>query len=192
MSNIFGEYLKRQIAARRKSEGRVWTQNELGRRAGISGGHTSMIINGLIEPDAATLKKIARALKVSDEEVFEAAGVLPAPEGELSGDVLALAREIDAVPEAARGRVIAATREMLAAIDAALGERITEGYSVLDEQEYLAAIIRQFRDADPEEYARFVAALTGGDKTTNGPDTSGDAGPKTESNALNNHASGGR
>jgi transcriptional regulator with XRE-family HTH domain len=57
MTTQFGDYLKKQIAARRRSEGRVWSQNELGRRAGISGGHVSMIINGKIEPDPVTVKK---------------------------------------------------------------------------------------------------------------------------------------
>jgi transcriptional regulator with XRE-family HTH domain len=180
MSSHFGEYLKEQIATRRKSEGRVWTQNELGRRAGISGGHVSMLINGKIAADPPTLNKIARALKVSPEEVFEAAGVLPPPEGELSGDVLALAREVEALPAAARPLAIQAIRGVLHAMYAMAGESITAGYSVLDEGEYLAAIIRQFRDADPEGYAEFVATLSGDDRTPAASDTSGGAGQDHE------------
>jgi transcriptional regulator with XRE-family HTH domain len=160
MSSHFGEYLKEQIATRRKSEGRVWTQNELGRRAGISGGHVSMLINGKIAADPPTL--------------------LPPPEGELSGDVLALAREVEALPAAARPLAIQAIRGVLHAMYAMAGESITAGYSVLDEGEYLAAIIRQFRDADPEGYAEFVATLSGDDRTPAASDTSGGAGQDHE------------
>jgi transcriptional regulator with XRE-family HTH domain len=177
MTTQFGDYLKKQIAARRRSEGRVWSQNELGRRAGISGGHVSMIINGKIEPDPVTVKKLAAALKVSPEEVFEAAGVLPPPEGELSGEVLALAREFEALPPVARVPAIQAARVTLHAMYAMGGEQLTAGYTVLDDREYLAAIIRQFRDIDPEEFSRFLAVLLEGDgKTLNGSRTSGDAG----------------
>lgn len=181
MSTQFGEYLKQQIAARRKSEGRVWTQNELARRAGLSGGHASMIINGLVEPDAKTLKSLARALKVAPEEVFTAAGVLPGVEGEVSGEVLELARALDALPESVKGHAIITTRSLLRGLYAAAGERITEGYTVLSDREYLAAIIRQFRDADPEGYEEFAAALLADDeKTPPEPGTSGGEGQAPE------------
>lgn len=176
MSTTFGEYLKAQIAARRKSEGRVWSQNELGRRAGISGGHVSMIIHGQMEPDASTLRKIARGLKVSVEEVYAAAGVLPPPEGELSGDVLALAREIEVLPDVARGLAIQAARATLNAMYALAGEGISAGYPVLNDNEYLRAIIRQFRDADPEGFAAFLDALADDEKTQGEPHTLGGAG----------------
>lgn len=177
MSTNFGDYLKGQIAARRKSEGRVWTQNELARRAGISGGHISMIVNGRVEADPPTLKKIAAALKVAPEEVYAAAGVLPPAEETLSGEVLALAREIDQLPEVARGHAVIAARATLGAMYAMIGESITEEYPVLSERDYLAAIIRQFRDTDPEEYGRFVAALQADDdKTRPAPRTAGGGG----------------
>lgn len=67
----FGKWLLCEL------EKRGWSQNELGRRAGLTSGTISNAINGVRTPTNDTLKSIARALKVPKETVFREAGVLP-------------------------------------------------------------------------------------------------------------------
>lgn len=53
------------------------SQAELARRAGLSKGTVSNLINGTKGVGQDSLKAIARALRLSPEVVFRAAGVLP-------------------------------------------------------------------------------------------------------------------
>ena len=53
-----------------------WTQAELARRSGISKAYISRLINEQREPSAETLKLLASALNLPNEEVFRAAGLL--------------------------------------------------------------------------------------------------------------------
>lgn len=71
-----GQYIKQQIATKRKREGRPWSQNELARRAGVSSGALSMIINGKVQPKAQTLIQIANALNIDSEPLLKMAGLL--------------------------------------------------------------------------------------------------------------------
>ncbi len=71
-----GQYIKEQVSIKRKKEGRPWSQNELARRAGISGGALSMIINGKVQPKAPTLIQIANALNIDSEPLLKVAGLL--------------------------------------------------------------------------------------------------------------------
>lgn len=159
MSNNFGNYLREQIARRRREEGRVWTQNELARRSGISSGGISMIVNGKVVPDAKSLKRIAKALKVSPEEIFEAAGVLPPSETELSAEVLDLAREIDDLPSEAKPFALRSMRSTLEAMYSMIGGAITEGYEVLSPAQDFARVMRMIERKDPEFYQELVELL---------------------------------
>lgn len=58
-------------------EVKSWSQNELGRRASLSSGTISNIINGTTKPDQVTLRSISKAFKVSAETVLRLAGLLP-------------------------------------------------------------------------------------------------------------------
>ena len=68
----FGEWLKQQIEIKRIS------QKELSQKSGVTPAQISRIIGGTrgVGPDA--LMGIARALKLPNETVFRAAGLLPA------------------------------------------------------------------------------------------------------------------
>lgn len=71
MATQIGIYLLDQL------EKRGWSQNELARRSGLTSGTISNTINGVYGADQSTLISIANALKVSKEEIFRAAGILP-------------------------------------------------------------------------------------------------------------------
>lgn len=53
-----------------------WSQADLSRASGLTTGAVSNYINGRI-PGEAALRKIAKALHMSPETVFRAAGILP-------------------------------------------------------------------------------------------------------------------
>lgn len=58
-------------------ESRGWNQNELAKRAGVSHGTISNILNDNKGVGRRSLSAIARALKIPPEVVFRAAGLLP-------------------------------------------------------------------------------------------------------------------
>lgn len=66
----FGKWLLNEL------DKRGWSQNELGRRAGLTSGTISNVINGVRTPATDTLKAIASALKLPKETVFREAGIL--------------------------------------------------------------------------------------------------------------------
>ena len=70
METRFGRWLLEELRKRN------WSQNELGRRAGLTSGTISNAINGQRVPTPDTLKAISSALKVSKEKVFREAEVL--------------------------------------------------------------------------------------------------------------------
>lgn len=59
-----------------KLKEKEWSQADLARASGLTTAAISKYINGRI-PDAEALKKIARAFRLPNEQVFEAAGVFP-------------------------------------------------------------------------------------------------------------------
>lgn len=67
---MFNDWLLSQLKER------DWSQADLARYSGLTRGGVSNYINGRI-PDESALRKIAKALKLSPEEVFRRAGLLP-------------------------------------------------------------------------------------------------------------------
>ena len=67
---MFNDWLLKQLKEKN------WAQADLARASGLTTAAISKYINGRI-PDDASLRKIAKALKISAEAVFRAAGVLP-------------------------------------------------------------------------------------------------------------------
>ncbi|MCW5876495.1 MAG: helix-turn-helix transcriptional regulator [Anaerolineales bacterium] len=64
---------------------RSWNPAELARRSGVSNAHISRTLAGLVQPGPEALRKIARALSVPSDLVFDKAGILPA-RGEISDE----------------------------------------------------------------------------------------------------------
>jgi transcriptional regulator with XRE-family HTH domain len=63
-----------------------WRSTELAKRAELSDAAISRILRGERKADPDTLKALSRALKISEEDVFRAAGLLTAKAGEEDGD----------------------------------------------------------------------------------------------------------
>ena len=78
---------------------RDWTNAELARRSGLSEGGLGNVINGRRNPTPDTCRKIAKALKIPESEVFRRAGILhepPPPEENLTlGEILEYLSEFD-------------------------------------------------------------------------------------------------
>lgn len=74
------EWIKKELKAR------GWSQNELARRAGLSSGAVSNVMTQLRQPGPDFCTGIARAFRLSPEEVFRRAGLLP-PKPENSEDM---------------------------------------------------------------------------------------------------------
>ncbi|MFZ5856737.1 MAG: helix-turn-helix domain-containing protein [Chloroflexota bacterium] len=86
---MFNDWLLNQM------QQKEWSQADLARHSGLTKGAISKYINGRI-PDEAAIRKIARALKISPETVFRAAGLLPpqSPETELINQISHLTSEL--------------------------------------------------------------------------------------------------
>lgn len=94
---------------------REWTQQDLARRSGISVGHISRLMSGEREFGMEAYTAIAPALRMSLEDLFRLAGVLPPePDGE---GVAALLATLGKLPKDEQGRLLA---EFQAAADRAL------------------------------------------------------------------------
>lgn len=78
---MFTKWLLDQIAEK------GWTQAELARRAGITPGAISHVINEERKPGEEFCRAIARALHIPPETVFRAAGLLP-PDPDKPPDLL--------------------------------------------------------------------------------------------------------
>ncbi len=61
---------------RAEIEERGWSQNELGRRAGVSSGGISLILSRQRRPSPGVCRGIARVLEIPEETVFRKAGIL--------------------------------------------------------------------------------------------------------------------
>lgn len=156
-----GHYIKSELARKKRSEGPFWTQNELARRAGISSGGLSMIINGQVEPASRTLVALANALGVSELDIMQAAGLLGEAEEELDTELLAAARAINQMDGAIRQvgiRLVRGTAQALLALEPppeaiesldleALEQRLEE---IVARAETIGGIIDEAGD-DPDE-----------------------------------------
>jgi transcriptional regulator with XRE-family HTH domain len=71
MKNGFGAWLQKQL------DDREWRQADLARASGLTTASIAQFINDQITPGKRGAEKIARALKVSPNLVFEKAGLLP-------------------------------------------------------------------------------------------------------------------
>ncbi len=88
---MFNDWLLKQL------QDREWSQADLARSSGITKGAISNYINGRI-PDETALRKIAKALNLPADLVFEKAGVLP-PKPELSPIKRALIHLAENLPD---------------------------------------------------------------------------------------------
>jgi transcriptional regulator with XRE-family HTH domain len=79
-------------------EERGWTYNELGRRAGLSSGHISLVTTERQKPGYEFCVKIAQALQQPPEKVLRLAGLLPdlpGPEEDITfGELLEIMRRL--------------------------------------------------------------------------------------------------
>jgi transcriptional regulator with XRE-family HTH domain len=95
----FGDWLLNEL----NKQG--WSQNELAKRAGISHGTVSNIINGNKGVGQDSLIAIARALKLPADLVFRKAGLLP-PAVDIDEAAEALLHKIMNLPPEKRKQVI--------------------------------------------------------------------------------------
>ena len=79
-----GEYLKEQRVAAQLS------LRQLADQAGVSNPYLSQIERGLRKPSAEVLQQIAKALRISAEQVYVRAGILDPDEGRSSSVELAV------------------------------------------------------------------------------------------------------
>jgi transcriptional regulator with XRE-family HTH domain len=63
-----------------------WRSTELAKRADLSDAALSRILRGTRKPDPETLKALSHALKISEEDIFRAAGLLSANPDQGEGD----------------------------------------------------------------------------------------------------------
>lgn len=109
---LLGQYIKEQLRIKRKTEGRIWTQNELARRSGLSSGGLSMVINGKVEPTASTLKSIADALSCDVAPLLKLAGIIDNPE-DLDSSALKIAKRITNLPKTPRRYAVSTIESLL-------------------------------------------------------------------------------
>ena len=70
MTNLLPKWLNEQLVAR------DWSQNRLGKEAGVSSGEMSRIMNGKL-PGVEVALALARALRVPTETILRLAGRIP-------------------------------------------------------------------------------------------------------------------
>lgn len=149
-----GSYLRQQIASKRRAGDRSWSQNELARRAGLSSGTISMIMNGVVAPEATTLRKIADALEIDVSPLLEKAGILE-PTESLNPTALYIAQRLSSLPQWLQEEAIdgigAMVDQLWAIAEKAEGEQVGFAASAdsQDEQPTLA-------DATEEELIALV------------------------------------
>ncbi len=80
-----------------------WSQADLAKKSNLTRATISNYVNGRI-PDKVALRKLARALKLPPETVFEKAGLLPkkTPKDALAEKIL---HELDQLPEGEREEI---------------------------------------------------------------------------------------
>lgn len=137
---------------------RGWSYNELARRADVSGGSISHIMNQRKNPGYDVCVGIARALEIPPENVLRRAGLLPAlpPEVEEEREMVALARRLSGQ---ARQVILTTMRSLLGMAARPPQEAVSEPPAA-DEaagplHEWLAAqLARQLSQMRPEDQQR--------------------------------------
>jgi len=111
-----GEYLKEQRVAARLS------LRQLAEQAGVSNPYLSQIERGLRKPSADVLQQIARALRISAEQLYIRAGIV-SPEDGVGGSVeLAVLNDVG-LTERQKQSLLDVYSSFLALNAAATGER---------------------------------------------------------------------
>ena len=111
-----GEYLKEQRVAARLS------LRQLAEQAGVSNPYLSQIERGLRKPSADVLQQIARALRISAEQLYIRAGIV-SPEDGVGGSVeLAVLNDVG-LTERQKQSLLDVYSSFLALQRAATGER---------------------------------------------------------------------
>ena len=105
-------YIKDQLAAKKRLEGRQWSQNHLARKSGLSAGGLSMILSGKVEPKAETLTNIAKALGIDPKEILKVAGLIEKEEHTYDPILLDSLKRIDKLPKEARQAAIALIKQV--------------------------------------------------------------------------------
>jgi transcriptional regulator with XRE-family HTH domain len=85
---------------------RDWTQTDLAKRSGISSGRISDYVRAVRIPGPINLRKIADALAIDPERVYEAAGFFSRepefpPDESIEEEMIGLIRQVDWTPELA-------------------------------------------------------------------------------------------
>jgi transcriptional regulator with XRE-family HTH domain len=159
------------------------SQTWLAKQAKTTQPTISRIIRGVHIPAPDTIEAIAKALEIDAFYLLRLAGLPVATTKARDPTVEYLADRLDALPPPVRDEAVDALGALLDAIYKIAGLKaaspvivstITGDFPVLDDVEYLKAIIRQFHDADPEGYEEFVAALEDDERTLTEHDTSGE------------------
>jgi len=89
---------------------RGWGQAELVRRSNISQSQLSRIMGGVRKPGPESVRRIARALQVSEETAFRAAGIMGNRPEPLDPDLATMIRDLS---PADRELVVALMRRLL-------------------------------------------------------------------------------
>lgn len=152
--------------------------------AKISPSAASALLKGKAPPRAETLQKVAEALQVDEVYLLRLAGYVQSlDDASFDPSARYIAQRISLLPKPLRDIAIDAVSGVVDGFwNIAEGEHktsnttgyespeyrtqritddITAGYDVMSDHDRLAALIRQFRDADPEGYQMFVTELFG-------------------------------
>jgi transcriptional regulator with XRE-family HTH domain len=105
-------YIKEQLAAKKRLEGRQWSQNHLARKSGLSAGGLSMILSGKVEPKAESLANIAKALDIDSKEILKVAGLIEKEDHTYDPILLESMKKIDKLPNYARNAAIALVKQV--------------------------------------------------------------------------------
>lgn len=73
---VFSEWLRGELNSR------GWSQNELGRRAGLTSAAVSLVMTQMRQPGPEFCQGVARAFRIPETVVFEQAGLLSPARGE--------------------------------------------------------------------------------------------------------------
>lgn len=88
-----------------------WSQADLARATGLHKGSISNVINGRRKPSVNFVLAVARALRVKPEEVYQAAGLLPAKPAPHDDETInELIKLVQRLPEDKQQEVINYTR----------------------------------------------------------------------------------
>ncbi len=100
VADTFAQWLQGEMVARE------WSQAELARRANITKGAISHVLNETRRPGEALCKAIAQALEYPPEVIFRAAGLLP-PTHEITPQMSAVIEAMSNLPEIWQAEIVA-------------------------------------------------------------------------------------